>query len=170
MTVGSASIFFHASPVDQAGAKSAPIAIRRIWLVRWTVVGPEPKPISATDFSGTEPPLEVGTGRFSSVARSRRRFSDSDTVIGTWRSASENLALFCSMSPRVAMRIVWLSAAVVTPRSAARSKRGLMTDLGPDQVALDARRAQLGERRHFLGDLVRRRDQQFGIVAAEVQA
>ena len=86
--------------------------------------------MSATAFSGTEPPLDVGTGRFSSVARSRRAFSDSDTVIGTWRSDSENFALFCSMSPSVAMRIVWLSAAVVTPRSAARSKRGLMVISG----------------------------------------
>ena len=47
-------------------------------------------------------------------------------MIGTWRSASENLALFWSMSPIVAMRIVWLSAWVVTPRSAARSLRGVM--------------------------------------------
>jgi hypothetical protein len=40
------------------------------------------------------------------------------------------LALFWSMSPSVAMRIVWLSAAVVTPRSAARSKRGLIVISG----------------------------------------
>ena len=86
--------------------------------------------MSATAFNGTEPPLEVGTGKFSSVWISRRAFSDSDTWIGTWRSDSENLALFCSISPRVAMRIVWLSAAVVTPRSAARSKCGLMVISG----------------------------------------
>ena len=60
------------------------------------------------------------------MARSRRAFSEMDTVIGTWRSASENLALFCAMSPRVAIRTVCYSAAEVTPRSAARSKRGLM--------------------------------------------
>ena len=100
--------------------------MRRVWLERWIVVGPAPKPISATDFSGTEPPLEVGTGKFSIVARSRRAFSGKRHAIGTWRSDSENLALFWSMSPIVAMRIVWLSAAVVTPRSAARSRRGLM--------------------------------------------
>ena len=92
------------------GARSAPICVRRSWLVRWMVVGLAPKPISATDLSGTEPPLDVGTGRFSSVDRSRRSVSDSETWIGTWRSESENLALFCSMSPSVAIRIVWLSA------------------------------------------------------------
>ena len=88
------------------------------------------KPISATDFRGTEPPDDVGTGRFSKVWMSRRAFSESDTVIGTCRSDSENLALFCSMSPSVAIRIVWLNAAVVTPRSAARSNRGLMVISG----------------------------------------
>ena len=41
-------------------------------------------------FKGTEPPDEVGTGRFSSVSISRREFSDSDTWIGTCRSESEN--------------------------------------------------------------------------------
>ena len=85
---------------------------------------------SATAFSGTEPPFEVSTGRFSMIERSRRESSDSDTVIGIWRSDSENFALFCSMSPSVAMRIVWLSAAVVTPRSAARSKRGVIVISG----------------------------------------
>ena len=110
--------------------------------------------MSATAFSGTEPPLEVGTGRFSSVARSRRAFSDSDTLIGTWRSDSENLALFCSISPSVAMRIVWLSAAVVTPRSAARSNRGLIGDFGLGEVAADPRRAEARDGGHFLGDLV----------------
>ena len=56
--------------------------------------------------------------------------ASSDAKSRTWRSASENFALFWAMSPSVAMRIVWLSAVVVTPRSAARSKRGLMTISG----------------------------------------
>ena len=60
------------------------------------------------------------------VDRSRRLSSDSDTRIGIWRSDSENLATFWSISPIVAMRIDWLSAAVVTPMLAARSMRGLM--------------------------------------------
>ena len=70
------------------------------------VVGPDPKPMSATAFSGTDLPSDVGTGKFSSVEISRRAFSDSETWIGTWRSDSENFALFCSISPRVAMRTV----------------------------------------------------------------
>jgi hypothetical protein len=71
-------------------------------------------------------------------------------VIGTL-SESENLALF-AISPSVAMRTVWLSAEVVTPRSAARSNRGLMViSGGPDRR--HARRAQLGSL-HFVGDLV----------------
>jgi len=37
----------------------------------------------ATAFKGTEPPDEVGTGRFSSVCMSRRESSDNDTWIGT---------------------------------------------------------------------------------------
>ena len=77
---------------------------RRSWFDRLMVVGPEPKPMSATAFKGTEWPFEVGTGRFFSVSISRREFSDSETVIGTWRSDSENFALFCSISPSVAMR------------------------------------------------------------------
>ena len=45
------------------------------------------------------PPRVVGTGRFSSVPRSRRADSGSITRIGTCRSDSENFALFWSISP-----------------------------------------------------------------------
>ena len=93
------------SPSTTPGARSAPIDSRRSWFERLIVVGPEPNPISATAFRGTEPPLDVGTGRFLSVSISRLEFSESDTVIGTWRSDRENFALFCSMSPSVAILI-----------------------------------------------------------------
>src|SRR3546814_13617778 len=92
--------------------------------------------MSATTFSGTEPPLTVGTGMFWIVARSRRLFSATATRIGICRSDRENLALFWSMSPMVATRIVWLSAAVVTPGLAARSNRGLMTISGCDRKSV----------------------------------
>ena len=60
--------------------------IRRSWLMRWMTEGPAPKLISATTFSGTEPPLVVGTGMFSIVERLRREPSLSATRIGTCRS------------------------------------------------------------------------------------
>ena len=88
-------------------------------------------------------------------------------MIGIWRSERENFALFCSMSPIVAIRIVWLSAAVVTPRSAARSKRGLMVISGCARRAADPRRADTGKGRHLVGDLVRNGVQLNGVVAAE---
>src|SRR6476646_12233536 len=93
LTVGSWLILDHTSPLTTPGARSAPTASRRTWFERWIAVGPDPKPMSATAFYGTEPPEEVGTGKFSSVEMSRRAFSDSETVIGTWRSASEHFAL-----------------------------------------------------------------------------
>ena len=86
--------------------------------------------MSATAFSGTVPPLAVGTGRFSSVAKSRRAPSTMLTRIGIWRLLSENLAAFCGMSPMVAMRIVWPMLATETPSSAARSSRGRTTIAG----------------------------------------
>ena len=70
---------------------------------------------TATALSGTAPPVVVGTGRFSSVVRSRRVSSIRLTRMGTCRSESENFALFCSMSPNVAMRIVSLMLETVTP-------------------------------------------------------
>ena len=88
------------------------------------------------------PPDAVGTGRFLIVEMSDRLFSSSATRIGIWRSDSENLAAFWSMSPSVAMRIVSLSAAVVTPRSAARSSRGriVISGLGSASSTRGARR------------------------------
>ena len=80
--------------------------------------------MSATALSGTLAPLAVGTGRFSSVARSLRLLSRRLTRIGTWRSDSENLALYWSRSPRVAMRIVSLMLSTVTPSWDARSRCG----------------------------------------------
>ncbi len=62
-SVGSSLTFAETSPWAKPGARSAPIDRRRIWFERWIVVGPEPNPMSAIDFNGTEPPLEVGTGK-----------------------------------------------------------------------------------------------------------
>ena len=118
-------------------------------------MGPAPKLISAMTLSGTEPPLAVGTGRFSIVDRLRREPSVRATRIGTCRSDSEKRALFWSISPWVATRIAWLSAAVVTPMSAIRSSRGVIDDLGPAQIAGDARRAQLRPLAHLLDQLER---------------
>ena len=107
---------------------------------RWTRAEPD----FGDRLQRNRPPLAVGTGRFSSVDRSRRSFSESETWIGTWRSESENFALFCSMSPSVAIRIVWLNAAVVTPRFAARSKSRLDRDFGRWRVTHNPRRAKAG--------------------------
>ena len=133
---GSASISACASPLTTPCARSAPTSTRRFWLYRWMVVGPEPKLISATRDSGTLPPVMVWTGRFSIVVRSSRDCVGSFTRMGIWRSDRENLAAFCSISPSVAMRIVWLMAAVVTPSSAARSGRGVMISSGRLMSAL----------------------------------
>ena len=125
--------------------------------MRWIVVGPAPKLMSATDFSGTEPPLD---GRHRQVldrrqvARAhsptaRRGSAPGGRTARSWRCSGR-------CRPCVAMRIVWLSAAVVTPRSAARSSRGLISDLGPAQVAVDARRAQLLSALHLLDELAAR--------------
>ena len=46
------------------------------------------------EVGATVNPREVGTGRFSIVARLRRESSDSSTRIGIWRSESENFAAF----------------------------------------------------------------------------
>ena len=100
---------------------------------------------------------------------SRRAFSDSETWIGTWRSDSENFALFCSISPRVAMRIVWLSAAVVTPRSAARSNRGLMVISGCARLLPTRGARRPGTVCHLLGDLVGDRTQLRRVLAAEIE-
>ena len=127
---GSFITLARSSPAIPPGARSALMTVRRSWLKRWICEGPAPKPISATTRNGTVKPPDVGTGRFWMVARLCRLFSSSATRIGIWRSDSENLATFWSMSPRVAMRIVWLSAWVVTPSSAARSKRGLIVISG----------------------------------------
>jgi hypothetical protein len=72
----------------------------------------------------------VGTGRFLIVDKSRRASSDNRTRIGTCRSDSENFAAFWLISPIVAIRIVWLSAVVVTPSEAASSSRGLISTSG----------------------------------------
>ena len=74
-------------------ARSAPTKTRRCWLMRWMTEGPAPKLMSATTFSGTEPPVVVGTGMFSIVERLRRALSLSTTRIGTCRSLSEKRAL-----------------------------------------------------------------------------
>ena len=50
--------------------------------------------VIATNFSGTDPPLAVVTGRFSMVEMSRRETSPNWTEIGICRSLSENLAAF----------------------------------------------------------------------------
>ena len=100
------------------------------------MVGPEPKLIVATRDSGTVPPEAVGTGRFSIVAMCERESGGSLTRIGTCRSDSENLALFWSISPWVAMRITWLSACVVTPSCPARSRLGVTISSGRRMSAL----------------------------------
>src|SRR3546814_13065946 len=82
LTAGSASIFACASPVTRPGARSAPITMRRVWLYRRNSVGPAPKPIWATDFSGTVTPVAAGTGRFSSAARLGRDSPDHSTPTG----------------------------------------------------------------------------------------
>ncbi len=67
------------------------------------------------------------------------------------------------------MRIVWLSAAVVTPRSAARSKRGVMVISGWASWLPTRGARRPGTVFHFLGDLVGDRGQLHRIVAAEVE-
>jgi hypothetical protein len=78
-----------------------------------------------------------------------RALSGMRTRIGTCRSDSENLAAFWSISPMVAMRMAWLSVEVLTPRLAARSRRG-DDHLGPAQIAADARGDHLGQALHLL--------------------
>jgi len=92
--------------------------------------------MSATRLSGTEPPPAIGTGRFWMVVKSPRASSDRRTMIGIWRSDSEKRAAFCSISPRVAIRIVCDRAAVVTPSSAAIFSRGVMMISGRLRSAL----------------------------------
>ncbi len=128
--MGRLLIFASASDDTMPGAKSAPMKIRKFWFRRWTEVGPAPKLMSATRDSGTEPPVANGTGRLRMVSRFWRDSFASITRIGIWRSDSENFALFWSMSPSVAIRIVWLSATVDTPSCDAKSVRGVIINSG----------------------------------------
>ena len=58
-------------------------------------VGPSPKLMSATAFSGTAPPKPWAPADSRASPDCLRAVSMRLTRIGTWRSASENLALFC---------------------------------------------------------------------------
>ena len=98
---------------------------------------------------------------------SRRAVSGSLTRIGTWRSDSENLALFWSISPCVAMRIAWLSAVVVTPSCAARSSRGVTMISGRRMSAVDARGDHRIELAHLLDHGGGGATEQFGVGARE---
>ena len=111
--------------------------------------------MSATTFSGTDPPVAVGTGRLATVLSVLRLFSASITRIGIWRSDSENLATFWSMSPSVAIRIVLESAAVVTPRSAASPKRGLITISGRGRSPSTLGGADLRDPLHLVDQMSR---------------
>ncbi len=67
------------------------------------------------------------------------------------------------------MRIVWLSAAVVTPRFGREIEARLDGDFRLGELAADTRRAKARDRLHFLGDLVGDRGQLLRIVAAEIE-
>ncbi len=129
--------------------RSASIATRRFWLKRRTRVGPWPKLMSATALSGTAPPELVGTGRFSSVDRSRRALSIRLTRIGICRSVSENFA-------RVLRQVAERGDAdrLADARDRHAELRGQVEarpddDLRPLHVAVDARIAQLRQAAHL---------------------
>ena len=124
--------------------------------------------MSATAFSGTGVPDAVGTGRFSSVPRSRRALSTRLTRIGICRSDRENLA---RVLRQVAQRRDADGLADARDRHAElRGEVEARTDhdLGTRQVAVDARLAQLLQGAHFLDDLSRRALDQRRIIARQV--
>ena len=84
------------------------------------------------------------------MVRLSREVSGSLTRIGIWRSDSENLAALWSISPSVAMRMVWLSAAVDGQIGARRDNQ-----FGPVEIGLDPRRDQRIEPLHLFDQLRR---------------
>ena len=169
-SVGSSLIFVHTSPLDHARREVG--ADRRCGGSGWCAgssSGPEPKPISATAFSGTEPPLEVGTGRFSSVDEVAPR------VFGQ-RHRDRHLAV-----GQREFGAVLLDVAQGRDADRLAQRRGRHAEVGgqvearldgdfrPRELAPDARRAQAGNGLHLLGDLVGDRGQLLRIVAAEIE-
>ena len=157
--VGSSLILGQTSPVTKPGARSAPTAMRRVWLVRWTVVGPAPKPISATDFSGTDPPLD---GRHGQVLDRRQvaarilgdRHGDRHLAVGQREFGA---VLVDVAHRRDADRLA--ERRVVTPRSAARSNRGLMMISGRTRSPPTRGARSSGKRLHLVDILLATREQ-----------
>ena len=125
--------------------------------------------MSATAFSGTAPPPAVGTGRFSSVARSRRGSRCRLTRIGICRSDRENLALFCVQVAQ-GRDADGLADALHRHAELRREVQArLDQDLRARQVAVDARIAQLGQLLHLVDHLAGGVVDEHRIVAGQVE-
>ena len=134
------------------------------------VVAPSPKPIWATEVSGTLPPVAVGTRSVSKVASLPRAVSAICTRIGTCRSPEENLARLAEMSPSVAIRTVSAICATETPSARGLGQARHDADLRPvDRGGGD----DIGQDRHALADLAldrqRRLLQRRRIIAGQQQ-
>src|SRR6202048_211826 len=101
------------------------------------VVGPSPKPLSATFANGTVVPFLALMRSISRVDKSPRARSSSCTRIGTWRSVAENFARFTDTSPTVAIRAASAICAPEIPRSAASSSLGTMRISGRASAAVE---------------------------------
>ena len=87
--------------------------------------------------------------------------------MGICRSCSENFAAFCGRSPSVAMRMVWLMLATVTPNCAARSSRGWITISGRCMSPLMRGSRSCGRVRISAYQSSRRRFDQWRIIAGD---